>query len=187
MNVKETLDIFGTKLKEDLQAELLKKGVETNAGQDSRLSANIKFYYGNSQDGDLVFYLSMPEYWQVVDEGRGAGKRMPPINPIEDWIKRKGFKVETSTKRKSQQKAIKNKKLKKGFKQISREKAVKSLAFAIAKTISKEGTMKRFNHKGADFYNPVVYDGRIEQLQIELLNQFKREVKIQLIEPPKFS
>jgi hypothetical protein len=60
--------------------------------------------------------LTMLWYGEVVDDGTGRGPGgMPPIRPIEDWIKRKRIPVPSNFK------------------------SPKQFAFAIAKNIEKQG------------------------------------------------
>lgn len=189
--LRKILDEFGVSLVEDLQAELLKKGVETNAGQNSRLGNSIRFYYGE-KDKTPIFYLSMNDYWEAVDKGRGQEKTPPPINPIVKWLKTKGVdpfknKKELSL-RQQKNKAVKNTLMKamdktkrQTLKKVTREKALRSMAFAISKNIGKKGTIKRFNYNGANFFDPVVNDGRITELQNKLSNYLKKEIKIEIL------
>lgn len=189
-DLRKILDEFGTELKEDLQAELLRKGVETNAGQNSRLGNSIKFYYGE-KDGSPVFYLSMNDYYEAVDKGRGPNKTPPPINPIVAYLKRKGvdpFKKDLSFRQVANRqrkasliKTIKDRQQRNTLKKVTREKALRSMAFAISKNIGKKGTIKRFNYNGADFFDKVVNDGRIKDLELKLAEYLKKEIKIQLL------
>jgi hypothetical protein len=175
MTIRDILDEFGTNLKEDLQKELLKKGVETNGGQNSRLGASIRFFFTN--DGQTL-NLGLNDYYEAVDKGRGENKKNPPITPILNWIKRKGITFELSTKRKALIKGTKNKTVRKGLKQMSLEKKRLGLAFGISKSIGKHGTIKRFGYHGANFFDTVVKDGRIEKLKKDLSEVCKQEIKI---------
>ena len=67
--------------------------------------------------------LTMLWYGEVIDQGIGrrAGG-IPPIQPIEDWIRRKRIPVPSSFK------------------------SPKQFAFAIAGKIAKEGTQPKANH-----------------------------------------
>ena len=187
--LKKILDEFGTNLKEDLQSELLRKGVETNAGQNSRLGNSIRFYYGE-KDGSPIFYLAMNDYWEAVDKGRGQDKTPPPINPIVAWLKRKGvdpFKKDLSYRqvanrqRKNSLLKSMDTKNRRTLKKATREQALRSMAFGISKNIGKKGTIKRFGYQGANFFEPVLKDGRIEKLEQELGKYFVKEIKVQIL------
>lgn len=39
---------------------------------------------------DLQIELDLPSYWEYIEYGRGPG-RFPPINKIEDWIRKKNI------------------------------------------------------------------------------------------------
>ena len=68
-------------------------------------------------------------YIEAIDQGRGAGKRMPPVSNILQWIKSRGITQMTSTKRKMRD---------------------KDLAWVIARKIAREGTLKRFGNQGTN-------------------------------------
>lgn len=172
MTLRGILDEFGTDLKEDLQKAMIEEGI-TSDGQDSRLGASIRFYYSEN-DGQPVFKLAANDYLEYVDDGRKAGK-MPPLKPIKDWMRRKGIRPKVQNP-----KGIKNKKLKKAIKTANKEKAVESMAFAIAKGIGKHGTIKRFNYEGADFMDRVVNSGRVAELQTKISAFLKHDITIEL-------
>ena len=187
--LRKILDGFGTELKEDLQAELLRKGVETNAGQNSRLGNSIRFYYGE-KDGVPIFYLAMNDYWEAVDKGRGKDKTPPPVNPIIAWLKRKGvdpFKKDLSYRqianrqRKNSLLKAMDTKSRNSLKKATREQALKSMAFAISKNIGKKGTIQRFGYDGANFFEPVLNNGRIQKLEQDLAKYFVKEIKVQIV------
>lgn len=176
MTVKEIFDQFGTKLKEDLQQSLRDKGVEYD-GSDSRLSASIKFRYSEN-NGNPVFNLSMNDYWEVLNDGRGAGKTPPPIAPIANWIKRKGLFAGVSLKRKEKLRKAKVGKTKaeiKQIKKISREDIIKNQAFVISRSIGKKG------FKGNHFVDDVLNDGRLTQLRQDVSKALGKEILIELI------
>tara|TARA_S200002703_G_scaffold159532_2_gene173332 strand:- start:228 stop:692 length:465 start_codon:yes stop_codon:yes gene_type:complete len=68
-------------------------------------------------------------YIEAIDQGRGAGKRMPPVVNILQWIKAKGIRQTSSSKR------------------LMRDK---DLAWVIARKIAREGTLKRFGNQGTN-------------------------------------
>ncbi len=41
--------------------------------------------------GRVIFEASAPEHYVFVDKGRRPGAKMPPVKPIQEWIKRKGL------------------------------------------------------------------------------------------------
>ena len=61
------------------------------------------------------------------------------------------------------------------------EKAYRSLAYAIATSIAKKGTIKRFNYKGSNFVQDTLKKkGKI--LQDRLLNELGLEIELVLTE-----
>lgn len=171
--IEKILDEFGESIKEDLQQSLRDKGV-TYGGGDSRLSAAIKFEIKAENNG-ISFKLMMPEYGEAVDKGRKSGTP-PPIEPIKNWIKRKGIlKSEKAVKG-----TRKTKKPKPSF-----EKRLTSMAYGISKNIGKKGTIKRFGYKGNNFYSDVVDDGRLDKLRDDLAKALKTSIEIEIIDLTK--
>ena len=171
MNLKEIFDAFGTKFKEDLQQSLRDKGIEYDGG-GSRLSASIKFYY-NENTG--AFNLSMNDYWEVLNDGRGPNKKAPPVDPIINWIKRKGLFTGISLKRKGKlriAKVGKNKAEVKQLKKISREDLIKNQAFAISRSIGKKGW------EGNHFVDELLNDGRLTKLREDVSKAIGKEILI---------
>lgn len=129
----------------------------------------------------------MNDYYEAVDKGRGPNKTPPPINPIVAYLKRKGvdpFKKDLSfrqianrQRKASLIKTIKDRQQRNTLKKVTREKALRSMAFAISKNIGKKGTIKRFNYNGADFFDKVVNDGRIKDLELKLAEYLKKKLK----------
>lgn len=172
--IEAILDDFGTKVKEDLQQSLRDNGV-TYGGQDSKLSNKISFEI-NQIGPAITFKLKMPEYGEAVDKGRGKGLTPPPIAPIEAWIKRRGIKPTPNEVRNKKVKTLKNKVVRKAVKQIDRAKQIKSVAFAISRSIGKNG------FEGNNFYSEVVNDGRLEKLKKDLAFILKKEIEIEIID-----
>lgn len=78
---------------------------------------------------DKTLEILGDKYIEAIDQGRGAGKRMPPIVNILQWIKNRNIRQMSSTKRKMRD---------------------RDLAFVIARKIAREGTIKRFGNKGTN-------------------------------------
>ena len=82
------------------------------------LKDNIKFIMNvNGNFYEIIF--NAPAYWKYANDGRRPGK-MPPVNVIADWIKRRNITPY----------ALKNGKL----------PTTDQLAFMIAKKIGRDGT-----------------------------------------------
>jgi hypothetical protein len=193
--LRQILDEFGTDLKEDLQKEMIAKGITSN-GQDSRLGASLRFYYGEN-NGEPVFKLAGADYLEAVDNGREKEKKPAPVPAIFDWMKRKGIKptpedtsklsfrqIGNRQKKISVINNIKNKSIKKAAKvkvrQRDAKKAQLGMAIAISKSIGKHGTIKRFDYHGADFMDKVVNSGRVQQLQVKISAFLKQDIAIEI-------
>jgi hypothetical protein len=160
MSIKSILDEWGKDLVPDLQdshsknqrKKAQKHGTIYNEG--STLNNTIRFQF--KEVGDAIeFQLIMADYWVYVNKGRGSG----PVSEegkrkIENWIRVKGIDP------------------RKGNKKLNYQSAVKSMAFAVARKISRKG------FQGTGFYTSVIKDGRIEELKLLLKEEFKKEVII---------
>jgi hypothetical protein len=170
MGLKIIFDKFGAKLKEDIQQALRDEGIEYD-GQDSRLSASTKFLYSEN-NGHPAFRLTMNDYWEAINEGRGAGEKPPPIEPIKKWIERKNLFLGISLKNKAELRATKTKLERKDLEKQQRAVAITSAAIAISKSIGKKGW------EGNKFMDKILNDGRMEELQKEVSEYLKREIII---------
>jgi hypothetical protein len=95
----------------------------------------LKFRY-NKPTIDFTVSGTAGQYADVIEEGRRAGAKMPPVKAIEDWIKIKRLKL-----RNRQGEFIK-----------STESSIKSAAFAMAKSIGENGI------EGINYYKEAVDD-----------------------------
>jgi hypothetical protein len=174
------LDDFGTELVTDLIQSLRNKKVTGSGGQDSNLAGSIRFRL-LEEKGTIGIEVLMNDYWEAVEEGRSPGKQ-PPVSKIVAWLKWKGIVPKFSDRVKAKAKTLKNKTVRKGFKERAIDKKLQSLAFAIAKTIGKKGTIKRFGYQGSDFVKSVLNDGRLGQLEQAVLEQTGLVIEVQLAE-----
>ena len=119
METTENTDIalkdFGQRIIDEMQNQLF-ENKSVNTGDLARsITQNII-----EQEGKETLQVSLLWYGELLEDG-GPGRRagrMPPIRPIEGWIKRKKIPVPASFK------------------------SPKSFAFAIAKSIEKRGVKK---------------------------------------------
>jgi hypothetical protein len=93
-------------------------------------------------------------YADVIEYGRKPGAKMPPVSVIEQWIKIKPLKL-----RNRQGEFIK-----------STESAIKSAAFAIAKSISENGIV------GINYYQDAIND-TWEDYSEQLLTAYAKGVE----------
>lgn len=76
---------------------LVRMVMESNVGINSKTGSNTLI---NSQiyktlsvkatnDGDLIFDIILNDYLVFIENGRRKGAKMPPVEPIERWYKKK--------------------------------------------------------------------------------------------------
>lgn len=97
---------------------------------------NIKYKGGNPNIDFTVSNGQAAKYADVIELGRTPGAKMPPVSAIEQWIRIKPLKL-----RNRQGSFIK-----------ATESNIKSAAFAIAKSISKNGI------EGINYYKEAIED-----------------------------
>lgn len=61
--------------------------VGINTLKDSDLIRSLKVVATN--DGDLIYDISLNAYIEFVESGRRAGAKFPPVKPIADWYRKK--------------------------------------------------------------------------------------------------
>ena len=150
---KALLD-FGDRIIDEMQNQLF-ENKSVNTGDLAR-SITKQLVKSNEQDTLQVSLLWYGELLEDGGPGRRAG-RMPPIRPIEGWIKRKNIPVPASFK------------------------SPKSFAFAIAKSIEKRGAkkyskkpfiMESINNAAANFGNEAIAAGVEADLIIDIDKAF---------------
>ena len=150
---KALLD-FGDRIIDEMQNQLF-ENKSVNTGDLAR-SITKQLVKSNEQDTLQVSLLWYGELLEDGGPGRRAG-RMPPILPIEGWIKRKNIPVP------------------------SKFKSPKSFAFAIAKSIEKKGVkkyskkpfiMESINNAAANFGNEAIAAGVEADLIIDIDKAF---------------
>lgn len=176
-NVEEYLDF--------LVADTVRRLVDELERADKDQPGNLIQSIGENtfveRQGDkITFQIGMNDYWKFVDKGVDGTERKhgskykykndgKPINlqAVKDFIAARGIQL----KKKAIPK-VKNKKIKKTLKKISREKAQLSAAFAIGRTIKKKGI------KPTHFYTNVVNDNYKKMVQQNLASVLKKDVQI---------
>ena len=173
--VEDILVKYATRIAFDAEKNLRsnKNGKDSNAS--GSLSESIKIspveFFGNNYSIEI----SMLDYWQWVNDGRGAGRR-PPISKIIQWIKDKQLRLDDKgvTKRGYKREGTlissSKKKVMMGNKQVS---ILEATAYKIAAKIGKFGT------KGTDFLTDAI-DDNTEGLIKELKQASKKDIVIQI-------
>ena len=150
---KALLD-FGDRIIDEMQNQLF-ENKSVNTGDLAR-SITKQLVKSNEQD---TLQVSLLWYGELLEDGGPARKagRMPPIRPIEGWIKRKNIPVPASFK------------------------SPKSFAFAIAKSIEKRGAkkyskkpfiMESINNAAANFGNEAIAAGVEADLIVDIDKAF---------------
>jgi hypothetical protein len=154
MNTENTdiaLKKFGQRIIDEMQNQLF----ENNSVNTGDLARSITSNIIKKEDKETL-QVSLLWYGQLLEDGGPARKagRMPPVAPIEGWIRRKKIPVPSSFK------------------------SPKSFAFAIAKNIGKNGAkkyskepfiMESINNAAANFGNQAITEG-VEADLIENIN-----------------
>lgn len=173
--VEDILVKYATRIALDAEKNLRsnKNGKDSNAS--GSLAESIKIspveFFGNNYSIEI----SMNDYWQWVNDGRGAGKR-PPISKIIQWIRDKQLRLDDKgvTKRGYKREGTlissSKKKVTMGNKQVS---ILEATAYKIAAKIAKFGT------KGTDFLTDAI-DDNTEGLIKELKEASKKDIVIQI-------
>ena len=151
----KVLTDWGEKVVIDIKAEIDKK-ITHNGGQTSALSGSVNYKVIN-KGGEISWLLTMNPYWEVVEKGRGAGKKAPPSNVLKDWIRQTESITKTLVSVKVKTK--KNGALSKGTKGMSFEKKLQGVAFVMARSIGIKGIKPR------PFLHNVVNENRINELK----------------------
>lgn len=113
-NLDRALDDFGTRVIDEMQNQLFENNSVATGDLARSITANIISLPNNGGEALRVSLLWYGELLEKGGPGRRAG-RIPPIRPIEGWIKRKKIPVP------------------------AKFKSPKSFAFAIARSIGKKG------------------------------------------------
>ena len=129
--LEELLERFAIETVEDIRKSIDEK--ELNAS--GNLKASVAPTIVAKGNNITTLKIDMADYWEAAETGRRSGK-MPPVQSIMDWIANKPINVN-------------------GI------KGNNSLAWAIAKSIAKQGTIKRFNNKGSNFLSDVINDNNL--------------------------
>lgn len=181
------------KTKAEYIVDALKKNLEKHDSIASRkLFQSIRFdikIFGSS----YIFQIIMEDYWDYVDKGiKGSESsslapnspyqykdKIAKVSEIERWITQKGIKVEISKNKSDIFKKLKNKTVKKSFRQKSILSQRKSMAFGIATNIKKHGV------KPTNFYSDVINAKFWTDFKNDIAKTLKKEYTIQIIESIK--
>lgn len=101
------------------------KSRKRRAVSSGNLQKSLNYTIRSSKNNFQIKFGASGEaanYFRVVNDGRGAGKRQPPVESIVKWMKQKPIRLRNE----------------KGFVKQT-EQGIRSVAFTIAKSIGKNG------------------------------------------------
>ncbi len=157
----EVLDSWGLELVNDMR-DAVDKYYKSGGGQSSALAGSVKYYTLNS-GGKYTFALTMADYWKWANDGRKKGVKGVPLEVLgKQWQNK--HNIDARKILLQYQKG-----LKKDKKRLNYDKAVKSLAFLIQRSIKKKGIEPR------PFYDEVVTPERMNDLKVRLAKAIKDE------------
>ena len=188
----EVLTIWGEKLYRSTQDEINKAIAADGGGQTSSLAGDLDFQVLNKNgvvSFNLFFKGKGADYWDYANQGvdgtsvkHGSDYKFKKKNLNRDamiaFIKKRHIKIEIDAKQTAQIKSLKNKTVRKGVKQIARDKQINTVAFLIGRSIAKKGI------KPLGFIEKAVTDARLQELKQMLApvikQQFILEIKKEL-------
>lgn len=148
----------------DAIAESLNKNDKVvQGGLVQSISINIKSFATN-----MVMEISMLDYWKFVDGGRKKGAKMPPINAMLKHIANRGIDYKGIQNNYRNTKGI----LVKRKKPLAKEKALRTLAYLIGRSISKKGI------KPTNFVDEAFDNNILDNMSKELSTALGREILI---------
>lgn len=142
-SIMESLNKTAERIALAIERQVVKVLNDNKINDTGDLRKSITHEIQNKVNSVEVVIFSNSIYAQYVHDGTKPNRRMPPIIPIRDWVKRKGLaaKLITRGKNKGSLRSIKT------YKSIDEYKAVNQVAWIIAKSIARKGT------KGIKFFD----------------------------------
>lgn len=189
-SIGDTLEHYGKQIVESLKAKIAEKKLVASGGLLQSLKYSVKIF-----GKDYVMHVGFSPEYEIVastmDSGRKKGDKVP-IQPILEWMRRKGIK---SDGLRAKQKELKTRGIKLKNKVVKKavfEKAQESMAWAIAKKIERDGLgygkgpkehpasyNSRYNGKPSLFWAEVINDELKTELMADLKKALKRDVIIE--------
>lgn len=104
--------------------------------------------------------ITMKAYGGAIDEGIRAGKRPPNGRRIKEWLKVKGIRLRDNTTGRYIKQTDYN---------------YNKIAFLISRSISKRGTLKKFEFKGSNFIDRAI-NNTLGEFDDAILEAFNKEL-----------
>lgn len=154
---KETIYNVLNEAGERIQDAMINNLLDNGSLGTGELAKSIDWDIVEDKD-KYVLTINMFKYGLYVDEGRGRGPGgMPPLQPIMDWMKKKGL-------------------------QPTLGKSKLGYAFAIAKNIAKNGTnprpkpfiQKSFTQVENQYLNEALEEAGAKDIELFMETQFKK-------------
>ena len=179
LSPREVIDSYRQKFIDALQDSLTKHDRVVKGGLFQSINATVKVY-GQTITLSIIMvdYLRGVDYWRWVDEGRKAGGKQPPQAAMLKHIADRGERWNPVAQKISR---FANKKglevLRK--KPLSMDKARKTLAFLIGRSIKKHGI------KPTHFASEVMEGNLIDLFTKDLTLSVGRNIKIEIVKEIK--
>lgn len=115
-------------------------GQQRNRKKESTgaLGEGLFHFIESTPNGIVIEFLSQEEYASVVENGRGANKRMAPVEVFVRWIKEKPVRLKEPARRDNTGRLL-NPRTVGRFVEMN-DRNIRSAAYAMAKSQSKKGT-----------------------------------------------
>lgn len=172
---KQIIHVFnawGKTLRRDTQKAIDRAIAADGGGQTSKLSGAVDYRVLNNNGviSFSLFFLDGYEYWKFQDSGvdgtqvkHGSKYKFTKKNLSQkamlNFIDRRHFKIELSTRRQKVLKGLRGKGIRKTESKLSYDKAKKNLAFLMGRSIAKKGI------KPKKFMDKVITDERMNELK----------------------
>jgi len=92
LHLKEQLDIIG----KDIIADIIKELLAADKKVTGQLINSLRYEVLETVDAVLLNIYSN-EYFDVVDKGRKAGAKPPPVKAIIPWVEARGIKFKNAS------------------------------------------------------------------------------------------
>lgn len=83
-----------------LREEVLRRmrsSINAKTNTPTLIGSDLEHSVATVQTSEESFAFQIADYWQYVAYGRKAGAKLPPIEAILNWIRRKGIRFEGRT------------------------------------------------------------------------------------------
>lgn len=189
--IKKTIDLWGYKVVNHA-GKVLTEITNYPAGQSPDIVGSIDFKVAVKPDGTATFSLVMANYWEYIEFGVNGWqtshgskftfkKDTPPIpaKAMESFVEKRNIQPTMNIAAHRKTELIKgkgklSKKLKKGLIQSNRDKSLKSMLFAMSKSIKRKGIEPN------PFRDKIITQELKDELRTNLAKIFKEEFIIQI-------